>query len=155
MARVAILDVRKVFGSTRILHGVSVDIADTEFVVPVGKWGCGKSTLPRMIAGLENISGGTISIDGKVVNTVPQKDRDIAMVFQNHALDPRMTVFDNMGFSLKLANAPKEVTQAEVGKAAKILGLESLLHRHRPARRWSCMIALRICSSPASSAARP
>jgi multiple sugar transport system ATP-binding protein len=113
MARVAISDVRKVFGSTRILHGVSVDIADTEFVVLVGKWGCGKSTLPRMIAGLENISGGTISIGGKVVNTLPPKDRDIAMVFQNHALDPRMTVFDNMGFSLKLANAPKEVTDAK------------------------------------------
>ncbi len=129
MASVTISDVRKVFGSTKILHGVSVDIEDTEFVVLVGPSGCGKSTLLRMIAGLENISGGTISIGGKVVNTVPPKDRDIAMVFQNYALYPHMTVFDNMGFSLKLANAPKEVMEAEVGKAAKILGLESLLHR--------------------------
>jgi multiple sugar transport system ATP-binding protein len=130
MATVSINDVRKVFGTTKILHGVSVDIADTEFVVLVGPSGCGKSTLLRMIAGLENITGGEISIGGRVVNTLPPKDRDIAMVFQNYALYPHMTVFDNMAFSLKLANAPKSVMETEVGKAAKILGLEALLHRY-------------------------
>jgi multiple sugar transport system ATP-binding protein len=130
MASVTIRDVRKVFGSTKILHGVSVDIEDTEFVVLVGPSGCGKSTLLRMIAGLENITGGDISIGGRVVNTLPPKERDIAMVFQNYALYPHMTVFDNMAFSMKLANAPKEVMQQEVGRAAKILGLEALLHRY-------------------------
>jgi multiple sugar transport system ATP-binding protein len=130
MATVQIRDVRKAFGSTKVLHGVSVDIADGEFVVLVGPSGCGKSTLLRMLAGLENITGGEISIGGRVVNNVPPKDRDIAMVFQNYALYPHMTVFDNMGFSLKLAGAPKPFMEQEVGKAAKILGLEQLLHRY-------------------------
>jgi multiple sugar transport system ATP-binding protein len=108
---------------------VSVDIADGEFVVLVGPSGCGKSTLLRMLAGLENITAGEIAIGGKVVNTVPPKDRDIAMVFQNYALYPHMTVFDNMAFSLTLANAPRSVMEQEVGRAAKILGLEQLLQR--------------------------
>jgi multiple sugar transport system ATP-binding protein len=129
MASVSIRDVKKVFGSTHVLHGVNVEIEDTEFVVLVGPSGCGKSTLLRMIAGLENISGGDISIGGRVVNTLPPKDRDIAMVFQNYALYPHMTVFENMAFSMKLAGAPKEVMEREVGRAAKILGLEALLHR--------------------------
>jgi multiple sugar transport system ATP-binding protein len=130
MATVQIRDVRKAFGSTKVLHGVSVDIADGQFVVLVGPSGCGKSTLLRMLAGLENITGGDISIGGRVVNNVPPKDRDIAMVFQNYALYPHMTVFDNMAFSLMLAGAPKPFMEQEVGKAAKILGLEQLLHRY-------------------------
>ncbi|MDB5416155.1 MAG: transporter ATP-binding protein [Rubritepida sp.] len=130
MATVKIDDVRKSFGSTTVLHGVSVDIEDGEFVVLVGPSGCGKSTLLRMLAGLENITSGEISIGGRVVNKVPPKDRDIAMVFQNYALYPHMTVFDNMAFSMKLAKASKEVMAAEVGRAAKILGLEMLLDRY-------------------------
>jgi multiple sugar transport system ATP-binding protein len=129
MATVDIREVRKAFGSTQILHGVSVDIEDGQFVVLVGPSGCGKSTLLRMLAGLENITGGEIAIGGRVVNKVPPKDRDIAMVFQNYALYPHMTVYQNMAFSMKLAGAPKEVMDQEVGKAARILGLEQLLHR--------------------------
>ncbi len=129
MATVDIRDVRKAFGTTQILHGVSVGIEDGQFVVLVGPSGCGKSTLLRMLAGLENITGGEISIGGRVVNNVPPKDRDIAMVFQNYALYPHMTVFQNMAFSMKLAGAPKEVMEQEVQKAAKILGLEQLLLR--------------------------
>ncbi len=129
MATVEVRNVRKAFGPVEILHGVSVDIADGEFVVLVGPSGCGKSTLLRMLAGLENITSGEIAIGGRVVNTVPPKDRDIAMVFQNYALYPHMTVYDNMAFSLTLAKAPKSVMDQEVGRAAKILGLEQLLHR--------------------------
>ncbi len=129
MATVEIRNVRKAFGPVEILHGVSVDIADGEFVVLVGPSGCGKSTLLRMLAGLENITSGEIVIGGKVVNSVPPKDRDIAMVFQNYALYPHMTVYDNMAFSLTLAKAPKSVMDEEVGKAARILGLEALLQR--------------------------
>jgi multiple sugar transport system ATP-binding protein len=129
VATVEIRNVRKAFGPVEILHGVSVDIADGEFVVLVGPSGCGKSTLLRMLAGLENITAGEIAIGGKVVNTVPPKDRDIAMVFQNYALYPHMTVFDNMAFSLTLAKAPRSVMEQEVNRAAKILGLEQLLQR--------------------------
>jgi len=129
VATVEIRNVRKAFGPVEILHGVSVDIADGEFVVLVGPSGCGKSTLLRMLAGLENITAGEIAIGGKVVNAVPPKDRDIAMVFQNYALYPHMTVFDNMAFSLTLAKAPRAVMEQEVNRAAKILGLEQLLQR--------------------------
>ncbi len=129
MATVEVRKARKAFGPVEILHGVSVDIADGEFVVLVGPSGCGKSTLLRMMAGLENITSGEIAIGGRVVNLVPPKDRDIAMVFQNYALYPHMTVYDNMAFSLTLAKAPKSVMDQEVGRAAKILGLEQLLHR--------------------------
>ena len=129
MASVEIRDVRKSFGSFPVLHGVSVDIADGEFVVLVGPSGCGKSTLLRMLAGLENITGGEISIGGRVVNNVPPKDRDIAMVFQNYALYPHMTVRQNMAFSMKLAKAPPAVMEEEVQRAAKILGLDALLDR--------------------------
>jgi multiple sugar transport system ATP-binding protein len=129
VATVEIRNVRKAFGPVEVLHGVSVDIANGEFVVLVGPSGCGKSTLLRMLAGLENITAGEIAIGGKVVNAVPPKDRDIAMVFQNYALYPHMTVFDNMAFSLTLAKAPRSVMEQEVGRAAKILGLEQLLHR--------------------------
>ena len=117
MATVEIRDVRKAFGPVEILHGVSVDIADGEFVVLVGPSGCGKSTLLRMIAGLENITGGEIAIGGRVVNDVPPKERDIAMVFQNYALYPHMTVRDNMAFSLKLAKAPKAEIEQRASSA--------------------------------------
>jgi multiple sugar transport system ATP-binding protein len=130
MAAVTVRQVRKSFGSTPILHGVDVDIADGEFVVLVGPSGCGKSTLLRMIAGLENITGGEISIGGRVVNNVPPKDRDIAMVFQNYALYPHMTVRENMAFSMMLAKAPANVMEEEVQRAAKILGLGALLDRY-------------------------
>jgi multiple sugar transport system ATP-binding protein len=130
MASVAIRDVEKAFGHTHVLHGVSVDIPDGEFVILVGPSGCGKSTLLRMIAGLENVSGGEIRIGDRVVNDVPPKERDIAMVFQNYALYPHMTVADNMAFSMKLRKAPKAEIQERVGKAAGILGLGNLLDRY-------------------------
>jgi multiple sugar transport system ATP-binding protein len=130
MASVAIRDARKAFGQTHVIHGVSIDINDGEFVVLVGPSGCGKSTLLRMIAGLENISGGEIRIGGRVVNNVPPKERDIAMVFQNYALYPHMTVAANMGFSLKLRRAPKQEIESRVKRAAGILGLEPLLGRY-------------------------
>jgi len=130
MASVEIRGVRKAFGATAVIHGVDVDIEDGEFVILVGPSGCGKSTLLRMIAGLENITGGEIRIGGRVVNDVPPKERDIAMVFQNYALYPHMTVYDNMGFSLKLRNAPKAEIKTRVERAADILGLKALLDRY-------------------------
>jgi multiple sugar transport system ATP-binding protein len=130
MATVSIREVRKAFGSTQVLHGVSVEVEDGEFVILVGPSGCGKSTLLRMIAGLENITRGEIAIGGRVVNNVPPKERDIAMVFQNYALYPHMTVRDNMAFSLKLAKAPRAVMEEKVGRAASILGLAQLLDRY-------------------------
>ena len=107
MASVHIKDVHKYFGGAHIIRGVSIDIPDGEFAVLVGPSGCGKSTLLRMIAGLEEISGGTIEIGGKVVNDVPPKERDIAMVFQNYALYPHMTVAENLSFGLRLKHYPK------------------------------------------------
>src|SRR4051794_16682733 len=130
MAPVDVRQVDKFYGSVQVLHGVSDDIPDGEFVVLVGPSGCGKSTLLRMIAGLEEISRGEIAIGGRGVNNVPPKDRDIAMVFQNYALYPHMTVKENMAFSLKLARAPKAVLEERVGKAAAILGLGQLLDRY-------------------------
>ena len=129
MASVEIRDVRKAFGAVQIIKGVNIDIKDGEFVILVGPSGCGKSTLLRMLAGLENITAGTISIGGRVVNNVPPKERDIAMVFQNYALYPHMTVKDNMAFSMKLRNAPQNEIDERVNKAAKILGLVPLLER--------------------------
>jgi multiple sugar transport system ATP-binding protein len=130
MASVDIGKVDKFFGSTQVLYEVEIEISDGEFVVLVGPSGCGKSTLLRMIAGLEEISRGEIAIGGRVVNNVPPKDRDNAMVFQNYALYPHMTVFDNMAFSLKLAKAPKDEMQRRVQKAAQILGLQEYLERY-------------------------
>jgi multiple sugar transport system ATP-binding protein len=130
MATVSIRDVRKRFGSTEVLHGVSVEIEDGEFVILVGPSGCGKSTLLRMIAGLENISGGEIAIGGRVVNNVAPKERDIAMVFQNYALYPHMTVRDNMAFSLSLAKVSKATIEQQVDRAAQILGLSQYLNRY-------------------------
>src|SRR5262249_49477092 len=130
MSSVQIADVRKSFGATPVIHGVSVDIEDGEFVILVGPSGCGKSTLLRMIAGLETITEGEISIGDRVVNHLQPKDRDIAMVFQNYALYPQMTVAQNMGFALELAGAGKSEIKEKVGAAAAILGLEPLLARY-------------------------
>ena len=130
MATVTIRDVRKRFGTTEVLHGVNVDIEDGEFVILVGPSGCGKSTLLRMIAGLENITGGDIAIGGRVVNNVAPKERDIAMVFQNYALYPHMSVRDNMAFALAIAKAPKALVDEKVGRAAQILGLTPYLNRY-------------------------
>jgi multiple sugar transport system ATP-binding protein len=130
MARVAIRGVAKRFGATTVIHGVDIDIADGEFAVLVGPSGCGKTTLLRMIAGLEEISDGEILIGDRVVNRVPPKERDIAMVFQNYALYPHMTVRDNMSFSLRLASAGRAEIDQRVARAAEILGLGKLLDRY-------------------------
>src|SRR5215468_2513694 len=130
MAAVSIRGVHKHFGTTHVIRGIDVDIADGEFCVLVGPSGCGKSTLLRMIAGLEEITEGEVSIGGIVVNRVPPKERDIAMVFQNYALYPHMTVRDNMSFALMLAKQDKSEIDARVRKAADILGLAQLLERY-------------------------
>jgi multiple sugar transport system ATP-binding protein len=130
MASVSIREVRKAFGATEVIHGVDIDIGDGEFVVLVGPSGCGKSTLLRMLAGLENITAGVIRIGERVVNNVPPKERDIAMVFQNYALYPHMTVAANMAFSLRLRGAPQQEVEARVKRAAEILGLSPLLARY-------------------------
>src|SRR6201993_1184279 len=130
MASVAIRDVRKAFGATQVIHGVDIAIDDGQFVILVGPSGCGKSTLLRMIAGLENVTGGEIAIGDRVVNNVAPKERDIAMVFQNYALYPHMTVRDNMAFSLSLAKVPKASIDQRGQRAAKILGLTPYLNRY-------------------------
>ncbi len=130
MAAVELRQVRKSFGSTAVVHGVDLRIEDGEFCVLVGPSGCGKSTLLRMIAGLEEITGGEIDIGGRVVNRVQPKERDIAMVFQNYALYPHMTVRDNMAFSLKLANVARDQMERRVAEAAEILGLAEYLDRY-------------------------
>jgi multiple sugar transport system ATP-binding protein len=130
MASVEVRGVHKAYGATKVIHGVDIQINDGEFVILVGPSGCGKSTLLRMIAGLENITGGEVLIGERVVNNVPPKERDIAMVFQNYALYPHMTVADNMAFSMKLRKAPQSEIDERVSKAAKILGLEKLLDRY-------------------------
>ncbi|MBL0085767.1 MAG: sn-glycerol-3-phosphate ABC transporter ATP-binding protein UgpC [Ideonella sp.] len=131
MASVSFRNVHKTYGNkVKVLHGISFDISDGEFVVLVGPSGCGKSTLLRMLAGLEDITGGEIAIDGKVVNDLESKDRDIAMVFQSYALYPHMTVRENMGFSLRLRKADAKLTAERVDNAARILNLDPLLDRH-------------------------
>lgn len=130
MAQVEIRNLVKRFGQEEILHGVSLDIADKEFVVLVGPSGCGKSTLLRMIAGLEDISEGEIALNGHVINHVPEKDRDIAMVFQNYALYPHMTVRQNLSFSLRMRKIAKDEQVRRIKWAAEILELEEYLHRY-------------------------
>jgi multiple sugar transport system ATP-binding protein len=127
---VAIRGVKKAFGPHHVIHGVDVEIADGEFVVLVGPSGCGKSTLLRMIAGLENISAGEIRIGDRIVNALPPKQRDVAMVFQNYALYPHMTVADNMGFSMRLRGAAAAEIEERVHRAAEILGLAPYLARY-------------------------
>ena len=130
MATVAFRNIEKSFGATKVIHGIGFDIHDGEFVVLVGPSGCGKSTLLRMLAGLEEITGGEIAIDGRVVNDMEPKDRDIAMVFQSYALYPHMTVRDNMAFSLKLRREQAAAIEERVAKAAKILNLDPYLARY-------------------------
>jgi multiple sugar transport system ATP-binding protein len=130
MASVEVSNVRKSFGSFEVIHGVSISVEDGEFVILVGPSGCGKSTLLRMVAGLESVTSGELRIDGRIVNDVPPKERDIAMVFQNYALYPQMTVAKNMSFSLELARRPKTEITEKVNKAADILGLTPLLERY-------------------------
>jgi sn-glycerol 3-phosphate transport system ATP-binding protein len=133
MASLSLKNIIKRYGvgahAVPVLHGITAEIADHEFIVIVGPSGCGKSTLLRMIAGLEEISEGQISIGGKVVNNLEPSERDIAMVFQNYALYPHMSVFDNMAYGLKIAKVPKAEIKTRVDKAAKILELELLLAR--------------------------
>jgi multiple sugar transport system ATP-binding protein len=130
MAEVTLTNTRKSYGNVDVIHGVDLDIEDGEFVVLVGPSGCGKSTLLRMVAGLETISSGEISIGGRVVNNLDPKDRDIAMVFQNYALYPHMTVATNMGFSLEHRGGSKSEISERVNWAADILGLTPLLDRY-------------------------
>ncbi|ASY65446.1 Maltose/maltodextrin transport ATP-binding protein MalK (plasmid) [Sinorhizobium sojae CCBAU 05684] len=130
MAGVDFVDVRKSFGAFPVIKGVNIEIEDGEFVILVGPSGCGKSTLLRMLAGLENITAGEIRIGNRVVNRLPPKDRDIAMVFQNYALYPHMTVRDNMAFSLMLKGSARGDIDKSVGAAADILGLSRLLDRY-------------------------
>ncbi|MDD5255892.1 MAG: ATP-binding cassette domain-containing protein, partial [Candidatus Omnitrophica bacterium] len=130
MAQVSLKNVTKVYtGGAQVVNKISLGVENKEFMVLVGPSGCGKSTTLRMIAGLEEISDGDIYIGDKRVNDVPAKDRDIAMVFQNYALYPHMTVFENMAFGLKLRRYPKTEIGQRVSEAAEILGIKQLLHR--------------------------
>ena len=133
MASISLKNIIKRYGSgktaTQVIHGVNAEIADGEFIVIVGPSGCGKSTLLRMVAGLEEVSGGEVCIGDRVVNDLEPADRDIAMVFQNYALYPHMSVFDNMAYGLKIAKVPKDEIKTRVDKAAKILELGGLLER--------------------------
>jgi multiple sugar transport system ATP-binding protein len=129
MAQVSLRKVVKRFDDTEAVRGIDLDIADKEFVVLVGPSGCGKSTTLRMIAGLEDVSAGEIAVDGEVVNDVPPKDRDMAMVFQNYALYPHMTVYENMSFGLRLKRYPKDEIARRVREAARILDITELLER--------------------------
>jgi sn-glycerol 3-phosphate transport system ATP-binding protein len=133
MGAISLRNVEKTYGhgakAVKVIHGVGAEIADGEFIVIVGPSGCGKSTLLRMVAGLEEISGGEIAIGGRVVNELEPAERDIAMVFQNYALYPHMTVYDNMAYGLKIAKRPKDEIDQRVQKAARILELGNLLSR--------------------------
>jgi sn-glycerol 3-phosphate transport system ATP-binding protein len=129
MAKVEFRDVRKSYGDLEVIHGVTTSVADGEFIVIVGPSGCGKSTLLRMVAGLEAITSGEIAIGERVVNALEPKDRDIAMVFQNYALYPHMSVFDNMAYGLRIRGLSKDDIKARVDRAAGILELGPLLER--------------------------
>ena len=133
MATVSLRNLVKRYGELEIVHGINLDVADREFIALVGPSGCGKSTTLRMIAGLEDISGGEVLIGGKVVNDLPPRARNLAMVFQSYALYPHMTVRENMGFSLKIAGQPQSEIDARVNDAAKTLDLQHLMER-RPSQ---------------------
>ena len=155
MAAIEFIDVRKSYGALQVVHGINVAVTDGEFVVLVGPSGCGKSTLLRMVAGLEEISAGTIRIGNRVVNDLEPKDRDCAMVFQNYALYPHMSVYDNMAYGLKIRGLAKSDIDKRVNVAASILELGNFLQRKPdsfPAdsgnvSRW----AARSCASPRCS----
>ncbi|MBV8412011.1 MAG: ATP-binding cassette domain-containing protein, partial [Alphaproteobacteria bacterium] len=129
MAQVQLRGVKKSYEKLEVIHGVDMQIADGEFIVIVGPSGCGKSTLLRMVAGLERITGGQIAIGERVVNDLEPKDRDIAMVFQNYALYPHMSVYDNMAYGLRIRGMSKDEIDGRVRKAAKILELGTFLER--------------------------
>ncbi|HET7867770.1 MAG TPA: sn-glycerol-3-phosphate ABC transporter ATP-binding protein UgpC [Burkholderiaceae bacterium] len=129
MAALSIRGARKSFGNVPVLHGVDLEVADGEFAVFVGPSGCGKTTLLRLIAGLEDLSGGAIAIGGEVVNDTPAAQRGVAMVFQSYALYPHMTVAENMSFALRMSGQPREAIQRAVGRAAEILQINALLDR--------------------------
>ena len=129
MADVTLTNLHKRFDRTEAVSGIDLEIKNNEFVVLVGPSGCGKSTTLRMIAGLEEVTEGEILIGGELVNDVPPKDRDIAMVFQNYALYPHMTVFQNMSFGLRLRKYPKDDIKKRVEEAAEVLGITELLNR--------------------------
>ncbi|WP_095080844.1 ABC transporter ATP-binding protein [Mesorhizobium sophorae] len=133
MATVSLTKLTKRYGNVGIVHGIDLDIADREFIALVGPSGCGKSTTLRMIAGLEEISAGSIEIGGRIVNDLPPRSRNISMVFQSYALYPHMTVRENLGFSLKIAGAAKDDMDRRVAEASAILGLDTLLDR-RPSQ---------------------
>ena len=130
MARVRFDTVRKAYGDKVVLDGINIDVQDGEFLVLVGPSGCGKSTLLRCLAGLNELSDGAIYIGEKQVNTLPPRERDVAMVFQSYALYPHMTVAENMGFALKMQKKPATEIEEAVGQAAKMLDLADLLHRY-------------------------
>ena len=129
MAGITLSNIKKAYGDVKVVHGISLDIADGEFIVIVGPSGCGKSTLLRMVAGLEPITSGELKIGERVVNDLEPKDRDCAMVFQNYALYPHMTVFDNMAYGLKIRGVPKDEIARRVNEAAAMLELSHLLER--------------------------
>jgi multiple sugar transport system ATP-binding protein len=129
MAKISLKKLNKAFGAMTVVHDIDLEIADKEFIILVGPSGCGKSTTLRMIAGLEEITDGELLIGDRLVNDVPSKDRDIAMVFQNYALYPHMTVYKNMAFGLELRRAPAAEVDAKVKEAARILDIEHLLNR--------------------------
>ncbi len=133
MAKINLKNLQKSYGKTKVIHDLSVDIKEGELVVIVGPSGCGKSTLLRMVAGLEDINSGSILFDNKEVNDLEPRERNIAMVFQNYALYPHMTVFQNMSYSLKILKIPKDEINSRVQKAAEILELGELLER-RPSQ---------------------
>lgn len=129
MAELELKSLQKSYGSVNVIRDISLSIDDGEFVVFVGPSGCGKSTLLRMVAGLEGISGGELWIGDQLCNDIEPRDRSIAMVFQNYALYPHLSVYDNMGFGLKLNKTPKDVRDRKIQEAARILQIEHLLHR--------------------------
>ncbi len=129
MANISLRGVRKSYGKTEVIHGVDCDMHNGEFIVIVGPSGCGKSTLLRMIAGLEGVTSGEVSIGDRVVNELEPAERDVAMVFQNYALYPHMSVFDNMAYGLRNRRVPKADIRTRVQRAAEILEIESLLQR--------------------------
>jgi sn-glycerol 3-phosphate transport system ATP-binding protein len=129
MATLTLDNVKKSYGEREVVHGVSCDVADGELVVVVGPSGCGKSTLLRMVAGLETVTSGAVTIDGRVVNGIEPKDRDIAMVFQNYALYPHMSCFDNMAYGLRMRGMARDEIRTRVDRAATILQLDGLLER--------------------------
>ena len=129
MATLSLRKLVKIFDQTQVLHGIDLEVDDGEFVVFVGPSGCGKSTTLRMIAGLEEVTGGEIAIDGRVVNNLEPKDRNIAMVFQNYAIYPHMSVRKNIGFGLRTAKIPKVDKDARIDEVARILGMSELLER--------------------------